>query len=222
LSIAFHIPTPRSPRQLNWSGDTRLLGFRLTGLRIEPLVIPVYRMGQIIDFTEKGNAAPYLEAGWSARDDYGCWTEGTEATLTLRLDPRPDGPTSLSVVVSEIMVDATAPTLPVEVVANGKMLAEWTMGPDRTPHQRTVELPAEVISPDGSLSLAFRIATPRTPASMGWSSDLRPLGIRLTRAVIGGRGLLDLVARGWAALLGRSRTETSQSQPEDKDVSLSK
>ena len=51
---------------------------------------------------------------------------------------------------------------------------------------------------------------------------LRPLGIRLTRAVIGGRGLLDLVARGWAALLGRSRTETSQSQPEDKDVSLSK
>ena len=107
-------------------------------------------------------------------------------------------------------------------LANGKMLAEWTMGPDRTPHQRTVELPAEVIPPDGSLSLAFRIATPRTPASMGWSSDLRPLGIRLTRAVIGGRGLLDLVARGWAALLGRSRTETSQSQPEDKDVSLSK
>jgi hypothetical protein len=216
LSIAFHIPAPRSPRQLNWSGDTRLLGFRLTGLRIEPLVIPVYRMGQIIDFTEKGNAAPYLEAGWSARDDYGCWTEGTEATLTLRLDPRPDGPTSLSVLISEIMVDATAPTLPVEVVANGKMLAEWTMGPDRTPHQRTVELPAEVIPPDGSLSLAFRIATPRTPASMGWSSDLRPLGIRLTRAVIGGRGLLDLVARGWAALLGRSRTETSQSQPETK------
>ena len=222
LSIAFHIPAPRSPRQLNWSGDTRLLGFRLTGLRIEPLVIPVYRMGQVIDFTEKGNAAPYLEAGWNARDDYGCWTLGTEATLTLRLDPRPDGPTSLSVLISEIMVDATAPTLPVEVVANGKMLAEWTMGPDRTPHQRTVELPAEVIPLDGSLSLAFRIATPRTPASMGWSSDLRPLGIRLTRAVIGGRGLLDLVARGWAALLGRSRTETSQSQPEDKDVSLSK
>ena len=96
------------------------------------------------------------------------------------------------------------------------------MGPDRAPHQRTVELPAEVIPLDGSLSLAFRIATPRTPASMGWSSDLRPLGIRLTRAVIGGRGLLDLVARGWAALLGRSRTETSQSQPKDKDVSLSK
>ena len=138
-------PAPRSPRQLNWSGDSRLLGFRLTGLRIEPLVVPVYRMGQVIDFTDKGNAAPYLEAGWSARDDYGCWTLGTEATLTLRLDPRPDGPTSLSVFVSDIMVDVTAPTLPVEVSANGKMLAKWTMGPDRTPHQRTVELPAEVI-----------------------------------------------------------------------------
>ena len=78
-------------------------------------MIPVYQMGQVIDFTDKGNAAPYLEAGWSARDEYGCWTLGTEATLTLRLDPRPDGPTSLSVFVSDIMVDATAPTLPVEV-----------------------------------------------------------------------------------------------------------
>jgi hypothetical protein len=222
LSIAFHIPTPRSPRQLNWSGDTRPLGFRLTGLRIEPLVTPVYRMGQIIDFTEKGNAAPYLEAGWSARDEYGCWTQGTEATLTLRLDPCPDGPTSLSVLVSDSMVDATAPTLPVEVSANDKMLAKWTMGPDRTQHQRTVELPAEVIPPDGSLTLAFRIATPRTPASMGWSGDPRPLGIRLTSAMIGGRGLLELLTRGWAALLRRGATETPQLQPEQEDVSLSK
>ena len=204
LSISFHIRTPRTPKQLNWSGDSRPLGFRLTGFRIEPLVAPVYQMGQVIDFTDKGNAAPYLEAGWSARDEYGCWTLGTEATLTLRLDPRPDGPTSLSVFVSDIMVDLTAPTLPVEVMADGKMLAKWTMGPDRTPHQRTVELPPEVIPLDGSLSLVIRIATPRTPASMGWSGDTRPLGIRLTRAVIGGRGLLELLARGWAALLGRS------------------
>jgi hypothetical protein len=221
LSISFHIPIRRSPRQLNWSGDTRPLGFRLSGLRIEPLVTPIYRMGQIIDFTENGNATPYLEAGWSARDEYGCWTQGTEATLTLRLDPCPDGPTSLSVLVSDSMVDATAPALPVEVMANGKMLAEWTMGLDRTAHQRTVELPPEVFPPDGSLSLVFRIATPRTPASMGWSSDPRPLGIRLTRAVIGGRGLLELLARGWATLLGRA-TETPQLQPEDKDVSLTK
>ena len=126
-------PAPRSPKQLNWSGDTRLLGFRLTGLRIEPLVIPVYQMGQVIDFTEKGNAAPYLEAGWSARDEYGCWTLGTEATLTLRLDPRPDGPTSLSVLISEIMVDATAPTLPVEVLP---MVRCWRNGPwDRIVHR---------------------------------------------------------------------------------------
>ena len=222
LSISFHIRTPRSPKQLNWSGDSRPLGFRLTGFRIDSLVAPVYQMGQVIDFTDKGNAAPYLEGGWSAPDEYGCWTLGTEATLTLRLDPRPDGPTSLSVFVSDIMVDVTAPTLPVEVSANGKMLTKWTMGPDRTPHQRTVELPPEVIPLDGSLSLVIRVATPRTPSSMGWSGDTRPLGIRLTRAVIGGRGLLDLVARGWAALLGRSRTETSQSQPEDKDLSLSK
>ena len=120
---------------------------------------------------------------------------GTEATLTLRLDPRPDGPTSLSVLISEIMVDATAPTLPVEVVADGRC---WRSGPWNrivTPHQRTVELPAEG-DPSGWIPQpGVESRTPRTPASMGWSSDLRPLGIRLTRAVIGGRGLLDLVAR---------------------------
>jgi hypothetical protein len=125
------------------------------------------------------------------------------------------------VFVSDIMVDLTAPTLPVEVMADGKMLAKWTMGPDRTPHQRTVELPPEVIPLDGSLSLVIRIATPRTPASMGWSGDTRPLGIRLTRAVIGGRGLFELLARGWATLLGRA-AETPQLKSEDKDVSLTK
>jgi hypothetical protein len=108
---------------------------------MESLVAPVYQMGQVIDFTDKGNAAPYLEGGWSAPDEYGCWTLGTEATLTLRLDPRPDGPTSLSVLVSDIMVDVSSTHSSSRGFANGKMLAKWTMGPDRAPHQRTVELP---------------------------------------------------------------------------------
>lgn len=184
LSISFHILTPRSPAQLDWSADTRPLGFRLTRLRMEPYVIPLYRMGHVIDFTEKGNAAPYLEAGWSMPDEYGCWTMGGEATLTLRLDAPPDGLSLLSVLVSDSMVDEAAPTLQVEVIANGQTLAEWTMGPHRTSHQRTVELPPEMIGSDGLLNVIFRVATPRTPASLGWSGDPRPLGIRLTNVTL--------------------------------------
>jgi hypothetical protein len=35
------------------------------------------------------------------------------------------------------------------------------------------------------LILTFEIPTPRSPASLGWNSDSRLLGMRLARAVIG-------------------------------------
>jgi len=36
LKISFHIETPRSPAQLKWSDDSRLLGFQLTQFQMGP------------------------------------------------------------------------------------------------------------------------------------------------------------------------------------------
>jgi hypothetical protein len=90
LDIAFHIEQPRTPHELNWTaGDTRALGFRLTKLRIDPVHLPKYKLGDVIDFTNSGNAGPYLNPQWTRPDRYGAWTVGPEAGLTVKFDSPP-------------------------------------------------------------------------------------------------------------------------------------
>ena len=60
MLITFHIESPRSPKQLNWSTwDTRPLGFRLTKLQLTARVSQ-YKLGDIIDLTDGGNAVAFL------------------------------------------------------------------------------------------------------------------------------------------------------------------
>ena len=196
LTISFHVEEPRTPQQLKWSdGDTRPLGFRLTTLRMDPVHAPKYKLGDILDFTTGGNAEAFLGPHWSPSDRYGSWTVGPEAALMLGFDKPPTTDVTASFVVSDCAVSETAPELPVQILANDHVVGEWKFGPDRVPHLRSVCLPAWVLASRQELTLAFQVATPRTPASLGWSQDSRPLGIRLTRALFGA-GVLDIPTFG--------------------------
>jgi hypothetical protein len=187
LNISFHIDSPRTLQELKWSDvDTRRLGFRLTSLRMDPVDIQRYKFGEIIDFTAAGNGRRFLGSHWTLPDRYGSWTVGESARMTMRFEEKPVEPVALSFVVSDCMVSLGSPELPVRVSANGHLIGEWILGPDRVPQVRSVELPAGVMTENAELDLAFEIPTPRTPASLGWSSDSRPLGLRLTRAAFGG------------------------------------
>jgi hypothetical protein len=64
-------------------------------------------------------------------------------------------------------------------------VADWAFGPDRSPHVRNLQLPPGVVSSSGKLTLVFEVSEPRTPWSLGWSGDRRPLGIRLAAALFG-------------------------------------
>jgi hypothetical protein len=187
LTISFHVNAPRSPAQLKWSeGDTRQLGFRLTTFCLDPVRAPKYKLGDVLDFTSAGNAAGFLSADWTAPDRYGCWTVGPKATMTVGFDNPPETATPATFVISDCMVSSTAPELPVRVTANGQLVDEWVLGPDRIPHLRSIDLPAAVVASSQELTLAFEVATPRSPASLGWSAaDSRPLGFRISRALLG-------------------------------------
>jgi hypothetical protein len=82
------------------------------------------------------------------------------------------------------MVSGRAPKLPVVVKANGRVVAEWTLD-DRNVHTRSINLPPEVFAAAPELTLTFEIPAPRSPASLGWNTDDRPLGLRLAHVVIG-------------------------------------
>ena len=114
---------------------------------------------------------------------------GTEAALKVLFDEPPVSRPG-SFVISDCMVCGRAPKLPVVVKANGRVVAEWTLD-DRNVHTRSINLPPEVFAAGPELTLTFEIPAPHSPASFGWNTDDRPLGLRLARVVIG-RGDIDI------------------------------
>jgi hypothetical protein len=188
--ISFHIESPRSPKQLDWSTwDTRPLGFRLTKFHLAPAGSLKYRMGEIIDLTDSGNSTAfvgdYLGTEWALPDQYGSWTVGEIATMKIPFERPPTASVPASFIISDCVVSETAPALPVRIKANGQLVGEWSLGPDREIQRRSVNLPAEIVAGVEELILTFEIPAPRSPASLGWNSDSRLLGMRLARAVIG-------------------------------------
>lgn len=199
VRISFHVQSPRTPIELEWSTwDTRPLGFRLTKFVMGPAGSLKYRLGELIDFTDGGNSAAFvgdfLGTEWALPDRYGSWTVGSEVTMKVPFEEPPSTALPASFVISDCMVSKSAPTLSVRVKANGRVVGEWKFT-DREVHRRSVSLPAEALAGSPELILTFEIPTPRSPASLGWTSDSRLLGIRLARAVIG-RGDIEMPVFG--------------------------
>ena len=188
--ISFHIRSPRTPKELNWSSwDTRPLGFRLTKLLLIPAGPLKYRLGDLIDLTDRGNSAAFvgdlLGVTWSQPERFGSWTIGEEASLTIRFEAAPSGSVAASFVVSDWMTSKTSPPFGVRVIANGHPVGQWDLDSSRGVHLRSLNLPAEAVAGQRELVLTFQIATPRSPELLGWGADPRPLGLRLARLSIG-------------------------------------
>jgi len=199
VNISFHIPSPQSPFELKWSTwDKRPLGFRLTGFRLEPAGSLKYKLGDVIDLTDGGNSAAfvgdYLGTQWALPDAYGSWTVGHESTMRVRFEAPVTGPQPAAFLVSDCVVSKAAPSLTVRVKFGARSLAEWEFK-DREVHRRSLELPADLLAGAEELILTFEVETPRSPESLGWTTDSRPLGIRLARMAIG-RPELEMPAFG--------------------------
>ena len=120
--------------------------------------------------------APYMAAGWSAVEAPGRWTDGSEAVLEFILPASiPAGrDVHLRVDASPLATDRAAAS-PVDMLANGVRIASWRPAA----HQHVFEaiIPATLIPADRHVRLAFEILAPRTPRSLGLSSDPRRLGL---------------------------------------------
>jgi len=191
LLISFHVPDPRSPKKLGWSTwDTRPLGLRLTSFRLESAGRLKYRPGDVIDFAVGGNSAPAvgdsLGIEWAQPDQFGSWTIGRQSSLKIVFEEPPKSALPASFIISDCVVSKDSPTLAVRIRANGHAAGEWTLGPARAVHRRSITLPAEAVAGAAELILTFEVATPRSPESLGWGADSRPLGLRIARLAIGG------------------------------------
>jgi hypothetical protein len=195
VAIAFEIATPRRPLDLGLSTwDTRPLGFRLCRLRISPVGRLTYCPGDPIDFFEGGDSMAFvgdaMGSQWSFPGPRGSWTIGKRCSFHVTFDGPVAGDLPCAFVISDCMIPSRSKPLPVTVKADGHVIAEWLLG-DRHPHRQFATIPAAVFAQGTAaapeLDLVFEIPEPRSPESLGWNADPRPLGFLLARVVIGAR-----------------------------------
>jgi hypothetical protein len=157
-----------------WRRDGRLvrLGWRgAPNLQNEP-----------IDLSLAGDPKGALLYGWSEPETSGRWTDGPEAALVFDLGAARYSPT-IAFAMSAMVAQA-APRLRVEIWINRQRLADWLFEEAHAlPHTRSLTIPEVALTPRHQV-LTFVIREPKSPQSLGISSDVRQLGVFVHRLVL--------------------------------------
>lgn len=121
-----------------------------------------------------------LPVGWQIPEDWGIWSSGKYAALSIRA---PGTGRALQLAFSVYaFTPAEAPTLDVDVTVNGTFLETWAFRHGETLSHRTVRIASELIGSNARINIGFGIKQPRSPASLGLSSDPRQIGLGLADA----------------------------------------
>jgi hypothetical protein len=139
-----------------------------------------YELGEMIDFSEKGDSYRFAEDGWSWGEAAGTWTDGPRATIRLFLTELPRGD-----LIARWRIDRVAawnPTLTVEVIGAGRVLDVWRFPTGLSAHDRTTVVPSDVVDQNRQLLLELRIHNPISPGDVKDglpTADPRKLGVHL-------------------------------------------
>lgn len=128
-----------------------------------------------IDLTLAGNPKGLLLYGWSDPELEGRWTNDSEAAVALDVSSPLQG-LQVGMMVTPMLASRFR-RMRVKIWANDVRLPDWRFGRrDRPPHQRVLIIPKEALT-GRSLVLTFIFRNPRSPKSLGISSDDRRLGL---------------------------------------------
>ncbi|HUI17741.1 MAG TPA: hypothetical protein VL244_08765 [Alphaproteobacteria bacterium] len=179
LRLAFRFDDPKSPRALGLSSDTRELGLFVRSVSLGDAQAPAaasYRLGTAIDFSAKGNAAPYLGEGWLAPDEVGSWSVGRSAELRLALAAPPEGDGLLTITASAL-TGRLRPEVSAIVLVNGTFVGGLTYGKNEPAGARTLTIPHALLTGAAPLRFTFELSDSRPPRSLDLAPDPRPLGL---------------------------------------------
>lgn len=152
------------PRERNVEQLQQLYRERLSG----------YELGTTLTFSAGGSGHRVKTKGWSHPEDWGTWSNGTPAQLSIRLAKATAEPLVLD---AEVMGFAPDESLAVDVHVNEQPVAEWEFTGPQTIVLRSVALPVEATAETDEVTVTFSIQRPRSPRSCGVSEDDRLLGI---------------------------------------------
>lgn len=129
-------------------------------------------VGKRILFGKNGGSEPYRTAGWSQTEEQFTWTEGTGAKLSLPVGSQ-KGALTFRAKASAFIKPPELLSQPVEVVANGKAIAQWEVSNEA---EFSAAVPAEVVKAGDTLEIELRTPKAVSPKALGQSEDKRVLG----------------------------------------------
>jgi hypothetical protein len=146
-----------------------------------PPLVPTYRLSDIVDFSGKGDGWFYAAEGWSRHEDWGCWSEGEEARIVMRISGYIGQELTLNLTYAAL-VHPEQPCQKVAITGNGHAIANQEIcladnGGEPTPH--SYKLPAGLVSADGLLEIRIKTPDAISPKELGVNEDSRILGIGL-------------------------------------------
>jgi hypothetical protein len=127
-----------------------------------------------------GPGRRYLRDGWSGQEPGGIWSTGSASTLALRVDSGlQSGPLAIEFHLTPFLAPGHS-AVTVRLSANGRPVeAKEFSGTSPESRVWSVVLPKGTVSDNQGLELTFKVQSPASPASLGLSGDLRPLGVML-------------------------------------------
>lgn len=198
LIVDLYMPDAQMPVLLGATGDWRRLALACMEMVVEEGADPSaaddnvavtgpitpegspYSYGVPVRFGRGENGGRYKLAGWHDADPEFTWSGDGPAVLGFKVRP-----TKRSLVVT---LNANGNILPPQlteqptaVYANKKLIAEWNIG-DRD--EFTATIPAEILDPEGQLTLEFHARRAISPQALGVNEDQRPLGIAVHELTI--------------------------------------
>ena len=183
-NIKFSMSNAKSPKQLGMSNDTRKLGMSvkkivlLRGDKDNPESFSLYKMGNKIDFSSKGDSSLYVKSGWSGAESTHTWTDGQDAYIDLFVKDTKGKPLQLEIEGRGISAPADK-SQKVTVFVNDRELTTWDVVNEFATY--TVKIPEEVVG-TGALKVRFNIAKPFVG-----KTDSRRLGLLVKQVTISNR-----------------------------------
>jgi hypothetical protein len=136
---------------------------------------PPYTLGDRIDLAAGGNGARYLSWGWSEGEDWGRWSDGAEARLTLGLEAAPSGDLEAEIEARGYLAP-NARWLDVDVAVNGERVSAWAFVHRTGLHRQLVRLPARLVR-SGLVDLRFHVQASGQAPGPAAPGDPRRLGV---------------------------------------------
>jgi phosphoglycerol transferase len=153
-----------------WSDDDDQVGARIA---------KEVQIGDIIDFSQMGNSAQFIESGWSKQESRFRWTEGDRARIRLRVSAPRDKEFSIMFTASPFL-HPTHPRQDVALVLNGREAGHFRFELGKPFPELRAIVDGSAIDPSGELLIELLIDSPVSPAEVGLSTDIRWLGIAVS------------------------------------------